>query len=153
MNGLLDRRRSDLGKRPAGYPARWAGWGLLLLAFGLRTYALGGQELTFDEVASVYIADRGPFELLTYVTGAVREHPPLYYLLLSLWMSLAGTSEFAVRFLSVIIGIVTVAATFRVLQRASRPSLALLSTLLLVVSPFHVRISRDARMYGLLALW
>jgi 4-amino-4-deoxy-L-arabinose transferase-like glycosyltransferase len=125
----------------------------LLLAFGLRTYALGGQELTFDEVASVYIADRGPFELLTYVTGAVREHPPLYYLLLSLWMSLAGTSEFAVRFLSVIIGIVTVAATFRVLQRASRPSLALLSTLLLVVSPFHVRISRDARMYGLLALW
>jgi hypothetical protein len=125
----------------------------LLLAFALRTHALARQELTFDEVASVFIANRGPLGLLAYVRGAIREHPPLYYLLLSLWMRLAGRSEFAIRFLSVIIGMTTVTVIYRWLRRSTYRSLALLSTLLLALSPFHVRVSRDARMYGLLALW
>lgn len=128
-------------------------WGLLLVAFALRVYALGRQELSFDEVASFFIANRGPFQLLAYVRSAVREHPPLYYLLLSLWMPLAGRSEFAIRFLSVIIGTATVAVTYRTLKRVSHQWLALLSTLLLVASPFHIQTSRDARMYGLLVLW
>lgn len=125
---------------------------LLLLAFALRIHTLGGRELTFDEAGSVYIAARGPLGVLGYVRGAIREHPPLYYLLLSLWMPLSGQSEFAVRFLSVIIGMTTVAAMYRLL-RSTSSSLALLTTLLLVLSPFHVRASQDARMYGLLALW
>jgi hypothetical protein len=125
----------------------------LLLAFALRTHALGRQELRFDEVASFFIANRGPVELLTYVRGAIREHPPLYYALLSLWMPLAGRSEFAIRFLSVAIGMVTVAAIYRVLKQSARQPMPLLGTLLLAVSPFHIRISRDARMYGLLTLW
>jgi len=126
---------------------------LLLLAFLLRTWALGAQELAFDEVGSVFIAKKGFLEILAYVRDAVREHPPLYYFLLSAWMPLVGTSEFAVRFLSVIIGVTTVAAMYGVLRRISRQTFAFLTTCLLVISPFHIRISRDARMYGLLALW
>lgn len=125
---------------------------VLFLSFVLRTHALGTQELTFDEVASVSIAGRGPLGLLNYVQGAVREHPPLYYLLLSLWIRWAGTSEFSVRFPSVIIGMITVAGVYRMLRDSSRPQ-ALLTTLLLTTSPFHIRISRSTRMYGLLALW
>ncbi len=125
---------------------------LLLLAFTLRTHTLGGRELTFDEAGSVYIAARGPLGVVGYVRGAIREHPPLYYLLLSLWMPLTGQSEFAVRFLSVTIGMTSLAVMYRLLRRASS-SLALLTTLLMALSPFHVRASQDARMYGLLALW
>lgn len=126
---------------------------IVLLAFWLRTRALGAQELTFDEVASFTIAARGPIELLDYLRSAIREHPPFYYFLLSLWMPFAGTSEFALRFMSVIIGTTTVAVMYRLLRRSGRLSVALLATLLLAVSPFHIQISRDARMYGLLALW
>jgi len=153
MKKLLGAGENSLSKQLASKQARWIAWALLLLAFAMRVYALGRHELAFDEVASFFIADRGPIRLLTYIRGAIREHPPLYYLFLSLWMPLAGESEFAIRFLSVIIGTVTVAATYRLMRQATHQWLALLGTLLLVVSPFHIRISRDARMYGLLALW
>ncbi len=133
--------------------APWAVIGMLLLAFALRTYALGKRELTFDEVGSVFIAARGPLGILAYLRDAIREHPPFYYLLLSLWMPLAGRSEFAVRFLSVAIGLVTVAAMYRLARQTMRQPAALLTTFLLVLSPFHVRVSQDARMYVLLALW
>jgi hypothetical protein len=126
--------------------------GLLLLAFALRTHMLGMQELGFDEVASFYIAAQGPAGLISYVRSAIREHPPFYYLLLSLWMSWAGVSEFAIRSLSVGIGLATVAVAYRLVKQATRPFLALLMTLLLALSPFHIQESRDARMYGLLAL-
>jgi len=125
---------------------------MLLLAFALCTHILGVRELSFDEVASVYIAARGPAGLLDYVRGAIREHPPFYYLLLSLWMPLVGQSEFALRFLSVSIGLTTVAVTYRLVRKATRQSAALLTTLLLVLSPFHIHESQNARMYGLLAL-
>ena len=47
--------------------------------------------------------------------GAARDiHPPLYYYLLHFWMLFVGQSEFAVRFLSVIAGVLTVAFTFRI---------------------------------------
>ncbi len=127
--------------------------GLLLLAFALRTYALGVRELTFDEIASVFIAVRGPLHLLTYLRDAIREHPPFYYLLLSLWMPLAGQSEFAVRFLSVIIGLTTVAAMYRLALKTTHQPAALLAAFLLVISPFHIAASQNARMYGLLALF
>ena len=127
--------------------------GLLLLAFALRTYALGVRELTFDEIASVFIAVRGPLHLLTYLRDAIREHPPFYYLLLSLWMPLTGQSEFAVRFLSVIIGLTTVAAMYRLVRKTVSLPVALLATFLLVISPFHIAASQNARMYGLLALF
>ncbi|MBE9508633.1 MAG: glycosyltransferase family 39 protein, partial [Chloroflexi bacterium] len=132
--------------------APWAVVGLLLLAFALRTYALGERELAFDEVGSVFIAARGPLGLLAYLRDAIREHPPVYYLLLYLWMPSVGRSEFAVRFLSVIIGTATVAATYRLVRKAACQPVALLTTFLLVLSPFHISASRDARMYGLLAL-
>jgi hypothetical protein len=131
----------------------WAVVGMLLLAFALRTCTLGDRELTFDEVGSVFIAARGPLGIFAYLRDAIREHPPFYYLLLSLWMPLAGRSEFAVRFLSVGIGLVTAAAMYRLARQTMRPSAALLTTLLLVISPFHVRVSQDTRMYVLLALW
>ncbi|MBS3785055.1 MAG: glycosyltransferase family 39 protein, partial [Anaerolineae bacterium] len=153
MRKLWSRGRQILSKQLTPNLSRRMVWGLLLVAFTLRTYALGRAELTFDEVASFFIANRRPLDVLTYVRGAIREHPPLYYVILSLWMPLTGTSEFAIRFLSIIIGVAAVAVIYRALQRITHRWLALLSALLLTLSPSHIGISRDARMYGLLALW
>ena len=59
---------------------------LLLVAFGLRVYKLGAADLSFDEVATFYVAYRPFVEVIQYVMGAAREHPPTYYLLMTLWM-------------------------------------------------------------------
>jgi hypothetical protein len=136
-----------------GRLALWAVVGLLLLAFAIRTYRLDAQELGFDAVASVFVASHGPLGLFAYVRGAIREHPPLYYFLLSLWMPVAGRSEFAIRFLSVGIGVITIATMYRLVRRTAGLSVALFAVVLLTLSPFHVHESRNPRMYGLLALF
>jgi hypothetical protein len=58
-----------------------------------------------------------------------------------------------VRFLSVGIGLITIAALYRLAWKAAGRPAALLTTLLLVLSPFHIHESRNPRMYGLLALF
>ena len=126
---------------------------ILLLAFTLRIYALNVKGLSFDEAGSAYIAGLGPLGMFAYLKRAIFEHPPLYYFLLSVWTSLAGRSEFALRYFSVLVGVLLVPLTYRLARLLSGRRVALLSAFLLTLSPFHVQHSHDARMYALLAVW
>jgi len=75
---------------------QWAGLAILLvLAAALRFYRLDAQSLWNDEGTSVALAQR---DLATIARHASYDiHPPLYYYLLHGWISVAGTSEAAVR--------------------------------------------------------
>ena len=126
---------------------------ILLLAFALRIYALNVKGLSFDEAGSAYIAGLGPLGMFAYLKRAIFEHPPLYYLLLSGWMSLVGRSEFALRYFSVLVGVLLVPLAYRLAKLLSGRRVALLSVFLLTLSPFHVQYSHEARMYALLAVW
>lgn len=133
---------------------------LLLLAFIPRVWNIAYGDLSFDEIATVFIAQRPLREVLLYIAGAVREHPPLYYLLMSLWFRLAGASEFSARYPSALVGVLSVAVSFRfgrrLLQRGRGQQIALeagaWSALLLAVMPFSVWAGRTARMYALVIL-
>lgn len=124
---------------------------LLLLAFALRVWEVGAADLTFDEVATYFVAHRSVSEMVRYVMGAAREHPPVYYVLMSLWMRWAGTSEFAVRYPSVLIGVLTVVWSFRVGRRLG-PRGDWWSAVLCAVLPFSLWVGRTGRMYGLVLL-
>jgi len=129
-------------------------WGmalLLLLAFALRVWEVAAADLTFDEVATFFVAHRSLGEMVRYVMGAAREHPPAYYVLMSLWMRWAGTSEFAVRYPSVLIGVLTVVWSFRVGRRLG-PRGGWWSAILCAVIPFGLWVGRTGRMYGLVLL-
>jgi uncharacterized membrane protein len=78
--------------------------------------------------------------------------PPLYYVLASLWSRLFGTGEGAVRSLTAIFGIATVAVAYPigVELRSRRAGLILAS--LVAASPFMVWFSQDARAYVLMVL-
>jgi mannosyltransferase len=122
-------------------------WALMtiLLAFALRVYALDAQSLWNDEGTSVALA---LLSIEAIINGAARDiHPPLYYLLLHFWMPLAGNTEYAVRFLSVIAGVVIVALVFRIAYFVFDEHVALLAALLTALSPFQVYYSQEARMY------
>ena len=87
-------------------------WGLLfLLAWSLWLWQLDFSDLTFDETATYSVAHRPFIEILGYLREAVREHPPVYYLLIHGWMMLAGAGEFSLRFPSVGAGMVALALT------------------------------------------
>ncbi len=120
-------------------------------AFLLRVYALGGQSLWNDEGTSVALASRS---LEAIADGAAKDiHPPLYYFLLHFWMPLAGDSEYSVRFLSVVAGVLLVAFTTRLALDLFGSEAALVAGLLSALAPFQVYYSQETRMYIWVALW
>jgi len=123
---------------------------ILLLALALRFYRLDAQSLWNDEGTSVALAQR---DLVAIARDAAHDiHPPLYYYLLHYWVALAGSSEFAVRSLSALIGVLLVACIWLLSRRLFGPTESALAALLAALSPFQVYYSQEARMYILLAL-
>jgi mannosyltransferase len=119
---------------------------LLLAAFALRLYRLDHQELWGDEAHSAYVSK---LPLPSAVSPRTETNPPLYHLLLSLWVRLTGSSVFALRFLSLVLGVLTVPLVYRLARLAFGVSVGLLAALLCAISPFQVYYSQEARMYAL----
>lgn len=118
---------------------------ILLLGFGLRVHRLGQQNIWWDEGHAIWAARQG-LRQATQIT-AHDVHPPLYLWLLHGWLRLAGESEFAVRYLSLIGGMLTVALCYVVARRMVGRRTALLAMLLLATARFHIWWSQEARMY------
>jgi len=129
---------------------RWFLVGLILVAFVLRVYNLGGPELWFDEAISANISALGWVGALAHVRAEPFEHPPVYYLSLYPWQRLTGTSEFALRFFSVFWGVLYLPLLYVLVKRLANAALAQLAMLLATFSPFLVAYSQETRMYTLL---
>jgi hypothetical protein len=129
---------------------QWALLGIILLAFVLRVYDLGRQELWFDEALSAIIAGKGWAGILAYTLSAPFEHPPPYYLTLYSWMNMAGASEFALRFFSMFWGVLLIPLLYRFMAPWGGHSFALLVALVAALSTPHIAHSQSARMYTLL---
>ncbi len=131
-------------------------WCLLLMAaWGLWLWRLDGSDLTFDETATYIVAARPLLDILAYLRGAIREHPPVYYLLMHVWMAGAGYGEFSLRLFSVCVGLVALALTGWVARLVTGRSgfVALVPAALLAVMPGMTYYARDARMYSLCVVW
>jgi hypothetical protein len=127
-----------------------AGLGLLvLLSLLLRTRELG-IGFWIDEGLSVGIADR-PF---TDIPGALRQDgsPPLYYLLLHLWVSVAGTSEPAVRALSLLCATLAIPVSWWAARALFGGRAGWMAAVLAATNPFLTQYAEEARMYALVAL-
>lgn len=126
---------------------RWRIAAVLLLAFGLRLYRLGAESLWYDETVSVHLAGKSLPALIAHTAGDI--HPPGYYLLLHAWTRLAGSSEFAVAFLSLFFGLLLVAMAYRLAVRTFGPAAALPAAFLVAISPYNLWYSQEVRMYTL----
>ncbi len=124
-----------------------AGLPLLLLGVGIRLWALGDPSLWLDEGFTHYVSSK-PFQELLRYTSIGENHPPLYYLALHLWMMVAGQSEYAMRYLSVWAGVAAVALTLSLGHRLVGFWPGVAAAALLAVSPLHVSLSQEARMYS-----
>lgn len=123
---------------------------LVSLAFALRLYHLDFQSLWRDEVDAVLFAEKGPSGLLPWFIEP-GQNGPLYYLLLSFWITLVGRSDFGVRFFSLFLGVLLVPLIYQVGRRWLERRVALFATLLVGLSPYLVWYSQEAKMYSLLA--
>jgi hypothetical protein len=121
---------------------------ILLLATGLRLYRIDAQSLWYDEGASLRYAERTPAEIWRNTAADI--HPPAYYVVLSGWVRIFGFSEFALRGLSALFGVLLIAQIYALGRKLFNPTVGLLAAALIAVDPFHVYYAQEARMYTLL---
>jgi len=116
----------------------------------LRLFRLGHPSLWIDEALTWLSAGiGGPFGTAELFENV---HGPIYALLLHAWGSLAGDSEWALRFPSAIAGAATVPAMAWLATRWLGREVAVPAAWLTAGSPFLVWYSQEARNYSLLVL-
>jgi uncharacterized membrane protein len=123
---------------------------VVAVAAGVALRLYTRSDLWLDEALTVHTA-RLPlgdlFEQLRH-----DGHPPLYYLLLHVWMKVFGEGDEAVRSLSGVFGILTLPVLWVAAKRYGGRATAVAAVLLLATSPFAIRYSTETRMYSLVML-
>jgi 4-amino-4-deoxy-L-arabinose transferase-like glycosyltransferase len=121
---------------------------VILLAFALRAHHLDFQSLWRDEVDALRFATR-PLPQMLATFRSPGENGPLYFLLLRGWLAFSGRSEFALRSLSLLCGVLAVPLTIRLGRHLLGPQAAQLAGLLIATSPYLIWYSQEAKMYAL----
>jgi len=135
---------------------------IVVAAIFLRFWNLSSNppSLTWDEAAWGYNAyslgidgrdEFGKFLPLTYLESFGDFKPPLYAYLSVLPVKLFGLTEFSTRFASAFFGVLTVLLTYFLVRKIFssfdekfKIVVALLSAVLLAISPWHILLSRAA---------
>lgn len=157
MDTIQHFPESDLPKASQRLANPWWAVAIVGVGFLLRTYRLGVESIWYDEGVSLYLAQQTPAGIIQHTAGDI--HPPLYYLLLHLWIRLLGSSEFAAALLSVAFGLLIVTTLYYVGSRLYNRNVGTIAALLAAVAPFQIWYSQEIRMYtmgaffGLLAFW
>ncbi|HRL10495.1 MAG TPA: glycosyltransferase family 39 protein, partial [Aggregatilineales bacterium] len=124
---------------------------ILLIAYGLRVFSLGDFALSWDEGYSTWIM-RLPLATLLETT-ARDVHPPVYYLLLRGFTLAAGEGEFVGRYLSVLLGLITVALVYRLGHTVGGRWTGLVAAALTAIARANLTIAQDMRMHMLAMLF
>jgi len=117
-----------------------------------RLWRLSATCLWFDEIFSVHAAHHSWIELFRFVAADII-HPPLFYLLLKIWIAIGGESLLWLRLLPGLFGIAAIIPFFFLcreleLSRSERN----LALLLLGVNGYLIKYAQELRMYSLLML-
>lgn len=104
----------------------------------------------FDEAFGIYLIQFNFAEIAQFTAADV--HPPLYYWILKVWAMLFGTTELALRSLSILFGAGVIVTAFSLARRLFGRLVAGVSLLFLILSPMLIRYSDETRMYTLAAL-
>lgn len=119
-------------------------------ALALRVFRLSYQELRGDEAFGYFFSLQPAAEIVHSTIALGEPHPVGSYLLQKWWLAWAGSSEFSLRFISAVCGVLAVALIYRLaLQLRLGKAAALVAAALLAISPYAIWHSQDARMYSL----
>ena len=124
--------------------------GLLITGWGLRIHRLGDKSVWWDEGWSVWVSRHSFVGILQEVGHDV--HPPLYFWLLHAWRWGSGDSEFGLRALSALLGVLTIAVVYRLGRVVNGRVTGLLAALFITIARFSIAWSQEIRMYALVSL-
>jgi len=123
---------------------------ILVAALAIRFINLN-QSFWLDEGISVQAASTLSFKsiILNFAPGDF--HPPLYYLVLKIFLSTLGSSEVIARLPSILFGVLTVFVIYHLAKTLYDRKTAQIAAILLATSPLHIYYSQEARMYSMAA--
>ena len=132
----------------------WASMGgflliLMLASLFMRTRYLSGQ-FWMDEAITTGISSHS----LSAIPGILRHdgNPPLYYMLLHVWMQIFGASESATHALSLVFGLLTIPVGFWAGWSLFGRRAGMMAATLLAFSAFLTQYAQETRMYELMGL-
>ena len=137
---------------------RWWLIPILLLFTALVARSLDADPLWIDElysvgnVGAVYRVPFTPAEVWQSVQENSPQHTPGYFFLLSGWVSLTGWTPFAMRALSLLLGVLSVAWMYRIGHDWFSPRVGLYAAVVMAVSAFFIHFAHEIRMYTLILL-
>ncbi len=147
----------DFEDRLPAWAMRWPVWArigvfvlvLLAIAAFVRTRYISGQ-FWMDEALSTGISSHP----LTAIPGVLRHDgsPPLYYLLLHVWMRLFGITETATHSLSLVCSLATIPVAMWAGWSLFGRRAGVIAAILFAFSAFLTDYSQETRMYALMAL-
>ena len=120
--------------------------GLTIAGLLLRFYNLGGNSLWLDEASTLTFA-RQTLAGIWESTAGGEFNPPLFYWL-EHGMLLFGESEFVLRLLPALLGVLTIPVVYLVGKEFRDRDVGLIAAALLAFSPFHIFYSQEARAYA-----
>jgi len=123
---------------------------IILVGISLRLYKLDSQCLWYDETTKIASA-KCQYTLREFFQHADPKEV-VYTLLLKIWMKIFGDSEFAVRSMSVLFGVLSVFFIYILASELFSETVGLISSFLLSISPFHIYYSQQNLLYTLFLL-
>ena len=142
--------RESLDVQPRGFLDRhpvWVVFGIVAFGLLLRVYHIGAKSLWHDEAAVWWIAS-GTWSDVIALNVTWNSAPPLYALLLHLVMRL-GSSEAVLRAIACVAGIAAIPAMYFLARLFLSRNASYFCALLVAVSSWQVRYSREVREYSL----
>lgn len=130
---------------------------LLLLVTWLAVQQLDGafwvdEVISVDRAGAPLYGPRTPAGVWEHTAQTTYDQVPGYYTLLSFWGHLVGWSEYAVRALSLLVGLMGVAWTYRLGREMHSPLAGLGAAVALGASALFIVFLHEARTYALLVL-
>jgi hypothetical protein len=124
----------------------------VVVGAALRLWGFAAQSLWYDEWLTAEAASGSLGHLRRYVTEQAGI-PPTYFAIMWTWARVFGTSDAALRFPSVLVGVALVPVAYgALLELGQRRAAARVAALLVAVNPMLIWYSQEARPYSLLAL-
>lgn len=121
---------------------------LLLLAAFLLLTNLDRLSLSADEFFNVLIERESWSDITAHLRAGADLHPPLTHLMMNGWLRLVGESEWTVRFLWAITGVVNIALTMRLGATLFTNHVGAVGALLLLSSPTYLLYMRFEKYYA-----
>lgn len=138
-------------------------FGVIAIAAALRLYALARHSIWYDESTSLFALRYVDWKLTFLRPGDETRLIPFNTLLLFFWHRMVGAlpgvelgtwqSDYLLRLLPAILGLLTVPLTFALGRRvAGRTAAGLIAAFLVAISPFHIYYAQELRPHTLYAL-